>query len=264
MESINEVFYEYYIQRNSTHTTCYFVTCSGDDFRRRLEFSECGLRKLQTDDLFLTKILFADEATFTNHGQVNISNMHYWSSENLHWLREVDKHRPWSVNVWCGLLNNWIIGPYFCDGIINTARYFDFLIEVLPQSLDDIILDIRQVTWYQHNGCPAHFARRITEVLNSRFEDRWIGRSDNTKWSARSPDLTPLDFYLWGTFKQQVYNELQTLAKTCRFILQELVLLSARMKFNVQYCPQPSGFKHVWLLMVSILNMCCSNVIRCN
>ena len=119
--------------------TCYFVRSSGDEFRRRVEFSEWGLRKLQTDDLFLTKIPFTDEATFTNHGQVNLRNMHCWSSENSHWLRKVDKHRSWSVNLWCGLLNNRIIGPYFCDGILNNARYFDFLREVLPQSLDDMV-----------------------------------------------------------------------------------------------------------------------------
>ena len=64
--------------------------------------------------------------------------------------------------------------------------------------------------WYQQGGSPAHSARRITEVLNNGFEDRWIGQSSNTKWPAHSPDLKPLDFYLWGTLKQQVHNELLT------------------------------------------------------
>ncbi|EFN67942.1 hypothetical protein EAG_00133, partial [Camponotus floridanus] len=43
-----------------------------------------------------------------------------------------------------------------------------------------------------------------------KFEDRWIGRSGIQKWPPRSPDLTPLDFYLWGKLKQQVYNEVPT------------------------------------------------------
>ena len=47
-----------------------------------------GIR-LQKDDIFVTKILFTDEATFTNNGQVNLCNMHYWSVENPHWMREV-------------------------------------------------------------------------------------------------------------------------------------------------------------------------------
>ena len=46
------------------------------------------------------KILLTDEATFTNNGQVNLRNMHYSSIENPHWMREVDRQRPWSINVW--------------------------------------------------------------------------------------------------------------------------------------------------------------------
>ena len=53
-------------------------------------FPNRGYWKLQIE-MFLTKILFIDEATFTNHGQVNRRNIHYWSSEYPHWLREVDK-----------------------------------------------------------------------------------------------------------------------------------------------------------------------------
>ncbi|KZC14193.1 hypothetical protein WN55_06624, partial [Dufourea novaeangliae] len=26
-------------------------------------------------------------------------------------------------------------------------------------------------------------------------------------WPARSPDLTPLDFFVWGTLKDKVYKE---------------------------------------------------------
>ncbi|EZA51886.1 hypothetical protein X777_09189, partial [Ooceraea biroi] len=36
------------------------------------------------------------------------------------------------------------------------------------------------------------FARNI---LNESFPDRWIGRGGRISWPARSPDLTPLDFF---------------------------------------------------------------------
>ncbi|KZC10639.1 hypothetical protein WN55_00391, partial [Dufourea novaeangliae] len=57
---------------------------------------------------------------------------------------------------------------------------------------------------------PAHSAWIITQFLNVTFGDRWIGRAGTHKWPARSLDLTPLDFYLWGKLKQQVYNEIPT------------------------------------------------------
>jgi len=35
---------------------------------------------------------------------------------------------------------------------------------------------------------------------------RWIGRRGAVEFPPRSPDLTPLDFYLWGTLKDVVYR----------------------------------------------------------
>lgn len=49
---------------------------------------------------------FTDEATFINCGQVNWRNMHYWSVENPRRLRHINKQRPWSLNVWCGIVQS--------------------------------------------------------------------------------------------------------------------------------------------------------------
>jgi hypothetical protein len=42
---------------------------------------------------------------------------------------------------------------------------------------------------------------------------RWVGRGGPIAWPPRSPDLTPLDFLLWGYVKNIVYqvkmNDLQ-------------------------------------------------------
>ncbi|GBN74072.1 hypothetical protein AVEN_168703-1 [Araneus ventricosus] len=35
---------------------------------------------------------------------------------------------------------------------------------------------------------------------------RWIGRGGPTHWTARSPDLSCLDFFLWGHLKSLVYE----------------------------------------------------------
>ena len=41
-----------------------------------------------------------------------------------------------------------------------------------------------------------------------QFEDRMISRNSirGRDWPARSPDLNPLDFFLWGYLKSQVYK----------------------------------------------------------
>ena len=35
---------------------------------------------------------------------------------------------------------------------------------------------------------------------------RWIGRGGPIPWPPRSPDLTPLDFFVWSFLKQEVYR----------------------------------------------------------
>uniref|UniRef100_A0A1B6M0X5 Tc1-like transposase DDE domain-containing protein n=1 Tax=Graphocephala atropunctata TaxID=36148 RepID=A0A1B6M0X5_9HEMI len=60
--------------------------------------------------------------------------------------------------------------------------------------------------WFQHDGAPPHFALDVRECLNEEYEDRWIGRGGPVPWPPRSPDLTPIDFYVWGQMKQLVYS----------------------------------------------------------
>ncbi|KAJ4445979.1 hypothetical protein ANN_12665 [Periplaneta americana] len=51
-----------------------------------------------------------------------------------------------------------------------------------------------------------HFSRMARRYLDRRFPDRWIRRGGPTAWPPRSPDLNPLDFYLWGHLKSLVYS----------------------------------------------------------
>jgi hypothetical protein len=51
------------------------------------------------------------------------------------------------------------------------------------------------------NGAPPHYVLGVRTYLDEQFPGRWIGRRGPTEWPARSPDLSPLDFYLWGHLK---------------------------------------------------------------
>jgi hypothetical protein len=57
-----------------------------------------------------------------------------------------------------------------------------------------------------HDGVPLHFSLVLRAFLNDRFPRQWIGRGGPTEWPARSPDLNPLDFYMWGHLKSVVYT----------------------------------------------------------
>ena len=46
----------------------------------------------------------------------------------------------------------------------------------------------------------------MRDYLNESFTNRWLGRGGPVAWPPRSPDLTPLDFYLWSHMKTLVYE----------------------------------------------------------
>jgi hypothetical protein len=58
---------------------------------------------------------------------------------------------------------------------------------------------------YTCGGAPAHFSCTVWDVLNNTYHDRWIGRGGPTASLPCSPDLNPLEFYLWGPLKTLVY-----------------------------------------------------------
>ena len=60
--------------------------------------------------------------------------------------------------------------------------------------------------YFQHDGAPPHYTRHVRDYLNESFPNRWLGRRGPVAWPPRSPDLTPLDYYLWGHMKTLVYE----------------------------------------------------------
>jgi len=85
----------------------------GNDFVNRVDFCNTILDRVNRNPNFLSLILFSDEATFKNNGIVNRHNMHYYATENPHWVRQVNHQHPWSINVWGGIFNSQVIGPFF-------------------------------------------------------------------------------------------------------------------------------------------------------
>ena len=154
----------------------------------------------------LSVILFTDEASFTRDGINNLRNVHTWSHGNPHATCVTHFQRRFSVNVWCGVLGNRLIGPFVFDNNLTGNTYEAFLRNELPGLLEDIPLMIRSQMYFQHDGAPPHYTCRVRDFLNQSFPNRWLGRGGPIPWPPRSPDLTPLDYYLWGHMKTLVYE----------------------------------------------------------
>lgn len=144
----------------------------GNDFQNRIAFCQWAQGRIRQNHDFFLNVLLTDESTFTNHGQVNRHNMHYWSAENPRWIRQVERQYPWSVNVWAGIIGEHIIGLFYFDATLNGERYHRFLRDDLPLLLDELDLRLRLNMWYQHNGCPAHFSHIARQQLDNDYNNR--------------------------------------------------------------------------------------------
>ena len=177
-----------------------------EDYPRRLEFARWYLQQCETHPEFSSLVLFTDEASFTRTGMFNTHNSHVWSQDNTHATFIRSYQTEFTVNVWAGIINNFLIGPYILPLRLNGNIYCIFLEEVLPELMEDVPLVTRRQMWFQHDGAPAHFSTIVRNYLDQRFNERWIGRGGPIAWPPRSPDLSSLDFFLWGHMKTLIYE----------------------------------------------------------
>ncbi|CAK9806866.1 hypothetical protein ANTPLA_LOCUS5061 [Anthophora plagiata] len=64
--------------------------------------------------------------------------------------------------------------------------------------------------WFQQDGTTCYTARETIQLLHESFPVRVISRFGDQNWPPRSCNLTPLDFFLWGSLKSKVYTNKPT------------------------------------------------------
>jgi len=104
------------------------------DFAERLEFCKwfngsCELHLY---------ILFTDESQFNHDGVNNTHNSHVWAHVNPHATVESNFQQCFSVNVWCAVLDDQLIGSFILEGRLTGEAYLRFLQEELPRLLEDV------------------------------------------------------------------------------------------------------------------------------
>nr|CAI5850687.1 unnamed protein product [Callosobruchus analis] len=140
---------------------------NNDDPDRRLQFCEWIQEMVIRELGFMGSIIWSDEAQFKLNGTVNRHNCVYWCEENPHITIEEAVNLP-GVNVWCGLSSRGLIEPFRFEGTVTG------------------------------DGAPPHYHRDVRAYLDQNLSGQWIGRRRPNEFPPRSPDLTPLDFFLWA------------------------------------------------------------------
>ncbi|PNF17628.1 hypothetical protein B7P43_G07376, partial [Cryptotermes secundus] len=108
---------------------------------------------------------------------------------NLHVTCELETGIP-KVNVSAGLMYDKLIRPFFFSEKTVTGRSYLDLPELysLPQ--------LPPQTIFQQEGALPHFCHYVRNHLDREMAERWISRGGPIAWPPRSPDLTPLGFFL--------------------------------------------------------------------
>ena len=194
---------------------------SEDDFDRRVEFCEWALAKFDDDDSFGNNVIFSDEASFSLTGEVNKQNWRFWSDSNPHWMEAVNDQGAPKVMVWAAVWREHVIGPFFFQTNVTSESYLEMLTTQLWPAIQQQI-DVN--TWMMQDGAPPHYGIIVRNWLNEKFPEKWIGRRGSVEWPPRSPDLTPLDFFLWGYLKSKVY---QTRPQTLQELRQRIERICA-------------------------------------
>ena len=91
---------------------------------------------MQAHPELLGVILFTDESSFTRDGVNNSRNVHMWSQDNPHETTVTTFQSRFSVNVWCGVIGDRLIGPFVFEN--NLTR---------PQNKQ---LHTQRITDYKH------------------------------------------------------------------------------------------------------------------
>lgn len=168
----------------------------------RYHFSCTMLGMPNFPDEILPFIWFSDECRFGLDGVVNKHNCVYYSRSNP-FFSITQRHTKKSVHVWCAISSIGIIGPYFFEENVDAEVYMEmlghyFLPQVMTREEDADV-------WFQQDGASPHYAAKTLRFLSDHFGDQLISRGGPIPWPARSPDLSPLDFFLWGFLKEKVY-----------------------------------------------------------
>lgn len=216
----------------------------------RVNFCQWALQMNQNDPNFFRYVLFSDEAKFNSDGQLNRHNCHYYSDVNPYWHRDLDHQNRWSIMVWCGIVNGYLIGPYFFEGNVDRHSYLELLRDHLPVMLENVDLETRLLMWLQQDGAAPHFAVIVRNFLNENYNGRWIGRGSQHPWPACSPDMTSPDFFLWGYLKNIVFaerpttreNMMERIRQACAAIPREMLLRTVNsFERRLHLCLQANG-----------------------
>lgn len=200
---------------------------SAKDKDRRKAKASTLLKRFTDDEV--DRIIFSDEKMFTVSERVNRQNDRVYAARKEDLPQAALKFRkaefPAKIMVWGAVCSRGTLKLKFVDpGTKVNSDYYQ------NEILDPVLLpEARRLypdgDWcFQQDGAPSHTSRTTQAWLRNHVP-AFITKDE---WPAKSPDLNPLDFSIWGMLEAKVNSRSHTSIDSLRKTIQrEWSLLSA-------------------------------------
>lgn len=87
--------------------------------------------------LFVSSVLFTDEATFGRDGITNFHNVHVWADRNPNAVCQARHQQQFGLNVWAGIVGDCLVGLHVLPARLTGAVYRNFIQHTLPDLLHE-------------------------------------------------------------------------------------------------------------------------------
>ncbi len=97
------------------------------------------------------------------------------------------------MSVWFVIPSEGLLDPYYFDS--ETVRKEGYC-ELLDTYVRNKFETFFENPSFQQDGAPPHMNHGVRDFLRDTFGENWIGKYGPENWPAKSPDLTPPEFFV--------------------------------------------------------------------
>ena len=168
---------------------------------------------------FEENVIWTDEKWFHLKQSPNKQNERYWSPVNPGVNVECREQGGRKVMCWAAIVKGRVIVHWFPN---NQSVNGDTYLQLLQSKLWPEVRSYASSCWFQQDSATVHTTTSARAWLKDKFSNRVISRLTDRPWPARSPDLSPLDFWFWSVAISEVRRCAPTTLKQLMGVVEEL------------------------------------------
>ena len=169
----------------------------------RVQYSNWLLLKSET---FPDRVIWTDEKVYLLHTCPNRQNERVWVVRGQDPVIEEACRVQGGPKIMCWgmMVEGRVYLKWFDIGVRENTEVY--IRDVLEGFMWPIIqtLPNKNRLWFQQDGARCHTSNLSLEWIREKFGTRVISGNTAIPWPARSPDKSPLDYFLWGNSEAEI------------------------------------------------------------